>query len=68
MNDYERYGVAVDQVYVPADGSKNRLTVVDVLTHAECGDVIVFDELSKKEQRIDAFKLVRVRYCLAPSQ
>lgn len=66
MNDYERYGVAVDQAYVPADGSKNRLTVIDVLTHAKCGDVIVFDELSKKERRIDAFKLARVRYCLAP--
>ena len=61
---YQRYGIEPKQVYVPADGSKNRLTVVDVETFADADDVVVFDEVQGKERRIDAFKLAMVRYCL----
>lgn len=61
---YQRYGIERDQVYVPADGSKNRLTVVDVEKYADCDDVVVFDEVQGKERRIDAFKLAMVRYTL----
>lgn len=64
MSQYERYGVEVGQVYVPADGSKNRLTVRDVTKYADCGDIVVFDEAQGCERRIDAFKLVCVRYTL----
>lgn len=64
LKDYERYGVAVGQVYVPADRSKNRLVVVDVKTHEDCGDVVVYDEVQATQRRIDAFKLARARYCL----
>jgi hypothetical protein len=63
---YQRYGIAVGQVYVPADGSKNRLTVRDVETFADCDDVVVFDEAQGNERRIDAFKLAKVRYSLQP--
>ena len=65
MKDHLRYGISVGQVYVPADGSKNRLTVLDAEKYADCGDVVVFDELRNEERRIDAFKLAKVRYCLA---
>jgi nucleoside-triphosphatase THEP1 len=65
MSAYSRYGIAVGQVYVPADGTKNRLTVVDVEKYAEMDDVVVFDEVQGIEWRIDAFKLARVRYCLS---
>lgn len=68
MNAYQRYGIEVGQVYVPADGSKNRLTVRNVVTYAECDDVVVFDEAQGLERRIDAFKLAKVRYSLQPSQ
>ena len=61
---YKRYGIEPKQVYVPADGSKNRLTVVDVETHADADDVVVFDEAQGTERRIDAFKLAMVRYKL----
>jgi hypothetical protein len=64
MFDYQRYGIALDQVYVPADGSKNRLIVKDVEEYAEVGDVIVFDEAQGELRRIDAFKLAKVRYQL----
>lgn len=62
--DYQKYGIVVGQVYVPADGSKNRLIVRDVETFDVCGDVVVFDENQNKERRIDAFKLAMVRYTL----
>lgn len=65
MKGFERYGIAVDQVYVPADGSQNRLTVRDVQRYADCDDVVVFDEAQGVERRIDAFKLARVRYTLS---
>jgi hypothetical protein len=64
MKGNERYGIAVGQVYVAADGSKNRLTVRDVETYADCDDVVVFDEAQGIERRIDAFKLAKVRYSL----
>lgn len=64
MKAYQRYGIAVGQVYVPADGSQNRLTVRDVETYADCDDVVVFDEAQGIERRIDAFKLAKVRYSL----
>lgn len=62
---YERYGIEVGQVYVPADGSHSRLIVRDVLTHADRDDVVVFDEHLQEERHIDAYKLARVRYYLA---
>lgn len=66
MSAYKRYGIEVGQVYVPADGSKNRLTVRDVEAYADCDDVVVFDEAQGIERRIDAFKLAKVRYSLQP--
>lgn len=62
--DYEKYGIEVGQNYEPADGSTNLLTVIDVETYADCGDVVVFDHASDQERRIDAFKLAMVRYSL----
>lgn len=62
--DYERYGVAVGQVYVPADGSTGRLTVVDVESFASEGDALVQEDGASEPRRIDVFKLARVRYCL----
>lgn len=59
-----RYGIREGQVYIPADGSKNRLVVRDVTTYAAVDDVVVFDEAQGAERRIDAFKLAMVRYCL----
>jgi len=64
MKAYERYGIQVGQVYVPADGSQNQLTVRDVQTYADCDDVVVFNAHTGVEQRIDAFKLAMVRYSL----
>lgn len=58
------YGVRDGQVYVPADGSNNELTVVDTETYAYCGDVVVYDRAQDATRRIDAFKLARVRYTL----
>ena len=56
------YGIREGQVYVPADGSNNELTVVDTETYAFCGDVVVYDKQEDATRRIDAFKLARVRY------
>ena len=68
LHAYERYGIQVGQVYAAADGiSKSRLTVVDVDTYRGCDDVVVRDELSGVERRIDAFKLAMVRYKLVPN-
>ena len=65
MFAYQIYKIEVGQKYVPADGSKNNtLTVVDVETYADCGDVVVFDEVQKANRRIDCFKLAMVRYSL----
>ena len=67
MDAYQTYGIMVGQVYEPADGSYNRLTVVDVETHRDCDDVIVYDEGAQAERRIDCFKLAMVRYRLTSS-
>lgn len=64
MSAHRQYGIEVGQVYVPADGSKNRLTVRDVTTYADYDDVVVFDEAQGVERRIDAFKLAMVCYRL----
>ena len=58
------YGIEVGQEYIPADGSKNTLTVLDIETYAYCDDVVVFDHDQNKERRIDAVKLAMVRYRL----
>jgi hypothetical protein len=68
MKDYERYKIKVGQIYKPVDGSYNRLTVEDVTTYADCGDVVVFDTLLTYNRRIDAFKLAMVRYTLAEDE
>lgn len=64
MFAYEKYGIALGQNYVPADGTKNLLIVVDVKTYAECDDVVVLDMSSGEKRRIDCFKLAMVRYSL----
>ncbi len=64
MFAYQRYKIEVGQKYVPADGSTNTLTVVDVEKYADCGDVVVFDAVQKTDRRIDCFKLAMVRYSL----
>ena len=64
MFDYQKYKIEVGQKYVPADGSKNTLTVVDVEKYADCGDVVVHDSVQNAERRIDCFKLSVVRYSL----
>jgi hypothetical protein len=63
--DYQRFGIEVGQIYVPADGSVNTLQVIDVVTYADCGDVVVFDNVKGIERKIDAFKLAKVRYSLS---
>lgn len=44
MKAYQRYGIAVGQVYARADGAAGRLIVRDVATFAEVNDVVVYDE------------------------
>lgn len=62
MTRDDLYGIREGQVYVPADGSDNELTVVDTETYAFCGDVVVYDKKQDCTRRIDAFKLAKVRY------
>ena len=64
MYSYQHYGIALGQHYVPADGGKNLLIVVDVDTYKDCGDVVVYDTAHATRMRIDAFKLAKVRYNL----
>jgi len=67
MKDYEKYGIAVGQLYASADGhgqGKPILKVVDVETYAECGDIIVLNLRFNDQWRIDCFKLAMVRYYL----
>ena len=64
MTGFEKYGIAVGQVYVPANGSSGTVTVTDVETYADCGDVVVFYATENRSFRIDCFKLAMVRYCL----
>lgn len=63
MFDYERYGIKVGQKYAANDGSSGYITVIDVDTYKDCGDVIVRNYKSV-EYRIDCFKLAIVRYSL----
>lgn len=64
MNAYERYDIQVGQVYVPTDGTRNRLIVRDVLMHVERGEVVVYDEFLKDERLVDAYRLARARHYL----
>lgn len=64
MKGFERYGIAVEQVYAQADGSRGRVTVTDVETYADCDDVVVFYAPENRSFRIDCFKLAMVRYYL----
>jgi hypothetical protein len=64
MFNHQRYKIEVGQRYVPADGSINTLTVLDVEKYADVGDVVVHDYVQNVERRIDCFKLAMVRYCL----
>ena len=59
-----KYGIENGQRYVPADGSSGCLIVVDAEIHASCDDVVVYDMISGKDYRMDAFKLAMVRYKL----
>lgn len=64
MKGYERYGIAVGQVYAQADDSGSTVTVIDVETYADCDDVVVFYAPEDRSYRIDCFKLAMVRYYL----
>ena len=64
MFAYQRYGIAVNQRYTPADGSSGTLLVLDVETHAHCDDIVVRNTTTDQEYRIDAFKLAMCRYRL----
>jgi hypothetical protein len=63
-----KYGVEVGQIYLAADGRKCGHLVTDVTTYAHCDDVVTTPFLEsgwkKSGNRIDAFKLARVRYYL----
>ena len=56
------YGVKVGQVYVPADGSVNELTVINVDYQRQ--EATVFSAGEKILRQIDFFKLAMVRYSL----
>jgi hypothetical protein len=65
VNNIERYGIAVAQVYERADGTDCPVRVVDVTTYAHCDDVVIeCVNGAEPPTRIEAFKLARVRYCL----
>lgn len=63
---FVRYNIKIGQRYVRADGGEGSLIVTDVLTYANCGDIVVYDTIEKIERRIDAFELAMVRYTLSP--
>ena len=67
--DYQKYNIAVGQVYARADDAELQptLVVLDVLTYAERGDVVVAWTNSGQSFPafcIDCFKLSKVRYVL----
>jgi len=67
--DYQKYNTAVGQLYARADDAELQpaLVVLDVLTYAERGDVVVAWVNSGKSFPafcIDCFKLSKVRYVL----
>jgi len=61
-----KYGIEVGQIYIAADGSKCGHIVTDVTTYESCDDVVTVPftstGISKDGNRIDAFKLAKVRY------
>ena len=64
-----KYGIEVGQIYIAADGSKHGHLVTDTTTFAFCDDVVTkpFDKdgfTTGDNNRIDAFKLAKVRYAL----
>jgi len=67
--DYQKYNISVGQVYAQADDAELQptLVVLDVLTYAERGDVVVAWTNSGQSFPafcIDCFKLSKVRYVL----
>lgn len=57
-----KYGIELDQVYVPADGSKGELVVTGYMRTTD--EVRVWDRVARCDRWIDAFKLAKVRYML----
>jgi hypothetical protein len=62
--DYQRYNIKVGQKYKRADGSKGIVIVRDILTYADCGDVVIYDSIQNIERRIDCFELAKCQYTL----
>ncbi len=58
-----KYGIANGQVYTAADGVSGSIKVIDCETYNDVDDVIV-ERPDGTRYRIDAFKLVMVRYRL----
>jgi hypothetical protein len=61
-----KYGLELDQVYVPADGSRGELVVTGYVYSTD--EVIVWDRVQRCARKIDAFKLAKVRYMLKESK
>jgi len=63
-----KYGIEVGQIYVAADGSRCGHIVTDVTSFADCDDVVTTSftptAIGSPGNRIDAFKLTKVRYQL----
>ena len=63
------YGIEAGQIYIAADGSKCGHIVTDTMMFAECDDIVTTPFAASRwgepGNRIDAFKLARVRYSLA---
>lgn len=59
-----RYGIELGQVYAALDGSRSRVVVKDVQTFSHVDDVVVYDEQSGEEKRINAYWLARLKYHL----
>lgn len=68
--DAEKYGIESGQYWLAADGSKTAKWVIDTKMYADCGDILVMtllpDVWPTQPDRIDAFKLAKVRYYLCP--
>lgn len=68
MNAIQRYGIEVGQIYVAADGGKWGHLVTDTSTYGHVDDVVTRPFTSNgfdpDGNRIDAFKLAKVRYVL----
>lgn len=63
-----KYNIKPGQIYIAADGMRCGHYVTDVETYSSCDDVVTtpFNEYGWgiPNNRIDAFKLAMVRYCL----